>query len=93
MFHVAEKPSRDLVWGNQKAHMQQKRLLDHLAFFCLFLCRESAEHRYSLEECVVLFSVPLVCRSYSQVKHTRHDSCWLISDIAADIFNCITACF
>lgn len=33
MFHVAEKSSRDLVWGNQKAHIQQKRLLDHLAFF------------------------------------------------------------
>lgn len=33
MFHVAEKPSRDLVWGNQKAHIQQKRLLDHLASF------------------------------------------------------------
>ena len=36
MFHVAEKPSRDLVWGNQKAHIQQKRLLDHLAFFVYF---------------------------------------------------------
>ncbi len=36
MFHVAEKPSRDLVWGNQKAHRQQKRLLDHLAFFVYF---------------------------------------------------------
>lgn len=33
MFHVAEKPSRDSVWGNQKAHIQQKRLLDHLASF------------------------------------------------------------
>lgn len=62
MFHVAEKPSRDLVWGNQKAHVQQKRLLDHLAFFCLLLCWVSAEHRYSLEECVVLFSAPFGLR-------------------------------
>lgn len=36
MFHVAEEPSRDLVWGNQKAHIQQERLLDHLAAFVYF---------------------------------------------------------
>jgi len=44
MFHVAEKPSRDLGWGNQKAHIQEKRLLDHLASFDYFLCWESVEH-------------------------------------------------
>lgn len=36
MFHVAAKPSGGMRWGNQKAHIQQKRLLDHLAFFDYF---------------------------------------------------------
>lgn len=36
MFHVAGKPSRELGLGNQKAHVQEKRLLDHLAFLFIF---------------------------------------------------------
>lgn len=51
VFHVAEKPSRDLVWGNQKAYIQKKATVGPFSSFLLFLCWKSDEHIETVRMC------------------------------------------